>query len=75
MAAARPRHKDKDSEAILRDAEQAGWRVRKTKKQHYRLQCPPECGQHHITMPSTPSDRRAMKNFKSGMRKCERSVL
>ena len=75
MAKARPRHKDKDCEDVLQAAERGGWRVRQTKKQHFRLQCPPECGQHHLTMPSTPSDHRAMKNFRSAMRKCERSVL
>ena len=75
MANSRPRHKNKDFESLLQQAERNGWRIRQTKKQHFRLQCPPECGQHHLTAPSTPSDHRAIKNFRAGMRKCERSVI
>ena len=75
MANSRPRHRDKDYESLFQKAERNGWRVSKTRKNHFRLQCPSECGKHTITAPSTPSDHRALKNFKASMRKCERSVI
>jgi hypothetical protein len=54
---ARPRHPDKEIEAVLEEAEEHGWRVKKPKgAAYYKALCP--CGRHakwsiHAT-PSTP---------------------
>ena len=75
MPNSRPRHRDKDYESLFKKAESQGWRISKTKANHFRLRCPSGCGEHSITAPSTPSDHRALKNLTARMRKCERSVI
>lgn len=51
----RPRHTDKHLEALLREAEERGWRVEKGRK-YYKMFCPPRCGQHKKTVKLTPSN-------------------
>jgi hypothetical protein len=50
---ARPKHPDKDLEAVLRSLESAGWRIEKSRK-YFKGYCP--CGNHKKTVPLTPSD-------------------
>ncbi len=49
----RPKHPDKDLEALLRSLESAGWRVEKGRK-YFKGYCP--CGDHKKTIHVTPSD-------------------
>lgn len=51
----RPRHKVKELEALLAEAERRGWRVDK-KAAYYRLRCP--CGKHQTWVHLTPSNPR-----------------
>lgn len=48
----RSKHKVKELEAILAEAESKGWRVEKTK--YFRLRCP--CGKHQTWVHLTPSN-------------------
>jgi len=48
----RPKHKVKELEALLAEAESKGWRVEKTT--YYRLRCP--CGEHQTWVHLTPSN-------------------
>jgi len=48
----RPKHKVKELEAILTEAESKGWRVEKTT--YFRLRCP--CGKHQTWVHLTPSN-------------------
>jgi len=58
----RPRHQDKDLEAVLRDAEVRDWQVTKDKK-YFKLWCP--CpGQHRKTVHLTPSGSRYEMNLR-----------
>ena len=50
----RPRHKVKELEALLKEAEGKGWRVDKTL--YFRLRCP--CGKHQTWVHLTPSNPR-----------------
>lgn len=75
MTSDRPRHKNKDFEALFEEAVRHGWRIERTRNQHFRLLCPSECGQHIAIAPSTPSDRRSLRNLRSAMRKCARSGI
>jgi hypothetical protein len=58
----RPRHKTKEFEAVLKEAEQKGWRVTLGGNGHYKMYCPCplKCKK---TMPSTPSDPNCLKNL------------
>jgi hypothetical protein len=49
----RPKHPDKDLEALLRSLESAGWRIEKGRK-YFKGYCP--CGDHKKTIHVTPSD-------------------
>ena len=75
MASTRPRHRDSDYESLFQVAERQGWRIETTKKNHFRLLCPSECGQHIVIASSTPSDHRGLRNVRSQMRKCERNGI
>jgi hypothetical protein len=58
----RPKHKVKELEAVLRDAEHRGWRVDKGKK-YYGMRCP--CGKHQRRVHLTPSN----PNYELNLRK------
>ena len=51
----RPKHKVKELEALLAEAEGNGWRVDK-KTAYYRMRCP--CGKHMTWVHLTPSNPR-----------------
>lgn len=64
----RPRHPVKELEAVLRAAEEQGWRVQKRKK-YFRMFCPAEC----LCMRSvhlTPSSNTYLKNLQMWLRRC-----
>lgn len=48
----RPKHPDKDLEAVLRSAEKQGWKIEKRK--YFKMKCP--CGKHIKTVHMTPSN-------------------
>jgi hypothetical protein len=57
----RPRHPDKDIEAVLREAEAHGWRVERNKG-YYKAKCP--CGRHaNWSIKLTPSNPNYAKNL------------
>lgn len=57
----RPRHQDKDLEAVLREAEEKRWRVVKGKG-YFKMYCPcPD--KHKKTVHLSPSDRNYRKNL------------
>jgi hypothetical protein len=58
-----------DLKQVLRQAAAAGWRVQPTRGGHWRLLYP---GGGVVVMSSTPSDRRALANFKAQLRRAER---
>jgi hypothetical protein len=51
---------------LLREAEEHGWRVRLTKRGHWRLQHPTG---GLVFAPSTPSDWRSVKNTAAHLRR------
>ena len=55
----RPRHPIKEWEALIRRAEAAGWRTTRGKK-YFLIWCP--CGQHHRSIPLTPSVGGTLRN-------------
>ena len=65
----RPRHTNQDYESLLREAEDRGWRVKKMKK-HFLALCPCDC-QCVVTVGSTPSDRRGIKNTRAKINRCK----
>ncbi len=58
----------KDLHAVLREAENQGWRVELRRGGHYKLY-PPGGRGIPITTGSTPSDRRALRNRIARMRR------
>lgn len=56
----RPKHTDKELEAVLAEAEKKGWRVEKGKK-YWKMWCP--CGEHWKTVKLTPSTRNYTRNL------------
>jgi hypothetical protein len=59
----RPKHKDKDIEAVLQEAEDHGWTVKKPKgAAYYKALCP--CGRHaKWSIHATPSTSDYAKNL------------
>ncbi|RBQ15577.1 hypothetical protein DP939_34970 [Spongiactinospora rosea] len=58
----RPRHKIKEFEAVLREAESRGWTVTLGGNGHYKMYCP--CARKcKKTMPSTPSDPNCLRHL------------
>lgn len=55
----------KEMRALLRAAEDAGWKV-ELKRKHYRLQSPEG---EIVFLPSTPSDRRSVLNSRAQLRR------
>jgi len=55
-------------QTIVKEIQKRGWRVRLGR--HYRAY--PPGGGRPITIPVTPSDRRAMKYIRSDIRRAER---
>jgi len=53
LSARRPRHGNSDYEALLKQAEDDGWRVTKGKK-HFRALCAYSCG-CRVTVAATPA--------------------
>jgi hypothetical protein len=63
----RPKHQGKDLEAVLRDAEDKGWRVDKGRK-YYKMWCP--CREKHWkTVKLTPSDPTYLRNLLGQLRR------
>jgi hypothetical protein len=56
----RPRHPDKDLEAILKEAEDKKWRIEKRRK-YYMMFCP--CKRHKKTVHLTPSGPNYMRDL------------
>lgn len=51
----------KEIKALIKALEDQGWRVEQARSGHYKA-FPPDKGQDMVTMPSTPSDHRSLKN-------------
>jgi hypothetical protein len=49
----RPKHPNKELEKLIRDLEEADWKVTKGRK-YYRAKCP--CGGHQASIKLTPSN-------------------
>ena len=64
--APRPKHQDKDIEALLRDLERQGWTAAKGKG-YFKTRCP--CGQHAQTIHLTPSGRNYRRGIKGVLRR------
>lgn len=63
----RQRHPDKHLNAVLREAEQAGWTVTRRKK-YFMMWCP--CAdKHHKTVHLSPSDPNYERNLRSWLRR------
>jgi hypothetical protein len=58
----RPRHPIKELEAVLKEAEEKGWRVEKGKK-YFKMWCPASCGRHWKTVKLTPSGGDYLRNL------------
>jgi len=58
---ARPKHPDKDLEAVLQEAEGKDWRVEKGKK-YFKMLCPKQC-KCWKTVKLTPSDPNYLRNL------------
>ena len=69
MASGRPEHRNGDYERLFRQAEDRGWRIKKTNG-HFATYCPTECGKHIVAVSATPSDHRSLRNTRAQMRKC-----
>lgn len=52
---------NKDTQEILEELDEQGWRVEKTKKGHY-MAYPPDKSQGPVNLGGTPSDRRSLNN-------------
>jgi hypothetical protein len=58
----RPKHTDKDFEALLCSLERQHWRVPPpTRTGYYKVYCP--CGKHLKTIHLSPSDPRYLRNL------------
>jgi len=51
----------KEIKTLIKDLEDQGWRVVLARSGHYKAY-PPDKSQSMVTMPSTPSDHRSMRN-------------
>ncbi|MEJ5869340.1 hypothetical protein WDV85_16540 [Pseudokineococcus sp. 5B2Z-1] len=51
----------KEMRALIKELEDQGWRVVLARSGHYKA-FPPDKSQSMVTMPSTPSDHRSMRN-------------
>jgi predicted RNA binding protein YcfA (HicA-like mRNA interferase family) len=60
-----------DLAKLLRQASACGWQVTRTRGGHWRLRHP---GGGVVVMSSTPSDRRALLNFRAQLRRAERGA-
>jgi len=67
----RPRHPDKDLEAILCSLERQDWRVIK-KGKYYKCYCPPPHAQCIKTVKLTPSDPNYAKNLRGWLKRAGR---
>jgi hypothetical protein len=64
---ARPRHRNKDLEAVLREAERKGWRIVKRGK-YYNMYCP--CpSKHKKTVHCSPSNSDYEKNLRMQLKR------
>lgn len=63
----RPRARDKQTDALVRAAWDAGWRVEQGRK-HIRVY-PPDPTQAIVTIAGTPSDHRTVKNTRAQLRR------
>lgn len=61
----RPRHPTKELEALLKELENQGWRVVKTK--YYKVYCP--CKLHISTVHLTPSNPMYQQNLEGKLRR------
>lgn len=59
---------NKDTNKILKALKEQGWRVERTKKNHY-MAYPPDKRLGPVDLGSTPSDRRSMLNALSLLKK------
>jgi hypothetical protein len=57
----------KDLKTLLAEAEKQGWTVKLAKSGHYKLYAPD--GENIVTVGSTPSDRRTLRNTVALMRR------
>nr|WSX25642.1 hypothetical protein OG690_38525 [Streptomyces tubercidicus] len=57
---------NRDIQDILKRVKKQGFAVRMNAKRHYRVTSP---GGDTVTVPSTPSDQRSVKNVRSKLRK------
>lgn len=59
----RPRHNNKDLEAVLRKGEAQGWRVAGGGDKHFKMKCPcpKKCMKTVSTTPSSPNYLRDLK--------------
>jgi len=64
----RPKHAVKELEAVLREMEAQGWRVKKLGK-YYKGKC--GCGNHIKTVRCTPSDPNYTRNLRGWLRRQE----
>jgi hypothetical protein len=62
----RPRHPDKELEAIIREAEDGGWLADRPSA-YFRLLCP--CGQHQRRVHITPSNPRYGLNLRMWLKR------
>ena len=60
-----------DLKQLLRQASACGWQVTRTRGGHWRLRHP---AGGVVVMSSTPSDRRALLNFRAQLRRAERGA-
>lgn len=56
-----------DYDQVLKQAEEKGWTVRRTKGSHLELKSP--CGEHTVHASGTPSDHRAALNLRADLRR------
>lgn len=64
----RPRHQTKEFEALLRNAEDNGWRVEKGGR-YFKCLCP--CSEKHwVKVVLTPSSGRTLANVRAQFAKC-----
>lgn len=59
---------DSETKRLVRAAEEQGWRIRETGKNHLSFR-PPDRKQSCVIRAKTPSDHRADRNFLREMRK------
>jgi hypothetical protein len=57
-----PKHPDKEIRALLREAEEKGWKITKARR-YWKLWCPNEC-KCFKTVKTTPSDPDYLKNLR-----------